>query len=147
MSTVKNDYDIRDHDGSTVGLKLAGTLVTTTAAELNETFVSINVTDLSAEATYYMVMPHAGSITKIWSVTNAAVATADVTLTFKIGATAITGGVVTIATAASAAGDVDSATPSALNIVTAGQAINFVVTGGGSGGTPLGHVVVVLTRT
>ena len=160
MSTVKNDYDIKDHDGSTVGLKLGGTLVTSTAAELNivdgvtatatelnETFISTIVSDLTIEATHYMVMPHAGSITKIWSVTNGAVATADVTLTFKLGATAITNGVVTIATAASAAGDVDSATPTALNIVTAGQAINFVVTGGGAGGTPLGHVVVVLTRT
>ena len=35
MSTVKNSYDIKDHDASAIGLKLAGTLVTATAAELN----------------------------------------------------------------------------------------------------------------
>ena len=35
MSKVKNDWDIQDHDGSTVGLTLNGTLVTATAAELN----------------------------------------------------------------------------------------------------------------
>lgn len=160
MSKVKNDYDIKDHDGSTVGLKLGGTLVTATAAELNtvdgltatatelnETFIGTFIADLTAEATHYMVMPHAGSITKIWSVTNGSVATADITLTFNIGAVAITNGVVTIATAGSAAGDVDSATPTAANVVTAGAAINFVVTGGGAGGTPAGHITVVLTRT
>lgn len=127
-------------------LKIAGSALTVTAAEINETIISIDVADLSAEATYYMVMPHAGTISKIWSVIDGSVATADVTLTFNIGATPITGGVVTIATAGSAAGDVDSATPSAANVVTAGQAINFVVTGGGAGGSPRGHVYVVLTR-
>ena len=41
-------------------------------------------------------------------------------------------GVVTIATAASAAGDIDSATPTALNTITAGAALNLTVTGGGA---------------
>lgn len=35
MSTFQNNVDIQDHDGSTTGLKLGGTLVTSTAAELN----------------------------------------------------------------------------------------------------------------
>ena len=116
MSKVKNDFDIKDHDGSTVGLMLGGTRVTATAAELNtidgvtatatelnETFLCTFIADLTAEATHYIVCPHAGSITKIWSVTNGSVATADITLTFNIVATPITNGVVTIATAASAA--------------------------------------------
>jgi len=131
------------------GLKLgagAGTAVTATAVELNEMTLTLDIADLSAESTYYLVCPHAGAITKIWSVIDGAVATADVTITPNIGATPMTGGVVTIATAASAAGDVDSSTPSAANVVTAGQAINFVVTGGGAGGTPRGHLTVVLTR-
>lgn len=123
---------------------LAG--LTATPTELNETFICLDIADLSAEATYYLVMPHAGTISKIWSVIDGAVSTADVTLTTNIGATPLTNGVVTIATAASGAGDIDSATPTAANVVTAGQAINLVVTGGGSGGSPRGHVVVVLTR-
>jgi hypothetical protein len=45
-----------------------------------------------------------------------------------------------------AAGDQDEATPSAENVVTAGQAINFVVAGGGSGGAPRIHLVAVITR-
>ena len=123
---------------------LAG--ITATAAELNESVLTMDIADLSVEATYYLVLPHAGDISKIWSVIDGAVVTADVTLTCNIGATPITGGVVTIATAGSAAGDVDSATPSAARTVTAGQAVNCVVTGGGAGGTPRGHVSFVLTR-
>ncbi len=107
----------------------------------------LDIADGSAEATYYVVAPFAGVITKIYTVTDGVVATADITITSKIGATGITNGVVTIATAASAAGDVDSASPSALNTVTAGQAINFVVTGGGAGGSPRIHLVALLQRS
>ena len=34
-TNIKNDFNVRDHDGSAKGLKLGGTLVTSTAAELN----------------------------------------------------------------------------------------------------------------
>ena len=131
------------------GLKLgagAGTAVTATAAELNDSFVILDIADGSADATYYMVSPHAGTISKIWTVINGAVSTADITVTANIGATPVTNGLVTIATAGSAAGDIDSATPSAANVVTAGQAINFVVAGGGAGGAPRVHLVCVITR-
>lgn len=127
-------------------LKLAGTAISATAAELNESVIGVDIADLSAEGSYYVVSPHAGSIAKIWSVIDGAVGTADVTITAKIATVAVTGGVVTIATAGSAAGDVDSATPSAANVVTAGQAIELLVTGGGAGGTPRGHVAIVISR-
>jgi copper homeostasis protein CutC len=124
----------------------AVTGLTASAAELNETFLHLDIADGSADATYFVVAPHAGDITKIYTVTDGVVSTADITITAKIGSTGITNGVVTIATAASAAGDVDSATPTAANTVTAGQAINFVVAGGGAGGSPRIHLVAVLTR-
>jgi copper homeostasis protein CutC len=120
--------------------------LTASAAELNETFLHLDIPDGSADATHFLVAPHAGDITKIYTVIDGAVSTADITVTAKIGATGITNGVVTIATAGSAAGDVDSATPTAANTVTAGQAVNFVVAGGGSGGSPRIHLVAVLTR-
>lgn len=121
--------------------------VYSTGSNLNLAVLSLDVADGSAEAVYYLVSPFAGTISKIYSVTDGAVATADITITAAIGATGVTGGVVTIATAASAAGDVDVATPSAANTVTAGQAINFTVTGGGAGGTPRVHLAVVIDRT
>lgn len=120
--------------------------LTATAEELNQYVVGVDIADLSAEAAYYVVCPHAGAIVKIWSVIDGAVSTADVTITAAIGGTPVTNGVVTIATAASGAGDVDSATPTAANVVTAGQAVSLTVTGGGSGGSPRGHVALVIER-
>lgn len=121
--------------------------VTPTAAQLNQYMLTMDIADGSADTTYYLVCPHAGAVTNIQTVIDGAVGTADITVTARIGSTAMTNGVVTIATAASAAGDVDNATPSALNTVTAGQAINFVVAGGGSGGSPRIHLVATITRT
>lgn len=125
---------------------LAMTGLTASAEELNQYSLTLDIADGSAEAVYYLVCPHAGAIAKIYSVIDDAVATANITITAAIGVTAVTNGVVTIATAASAAGDVDVATPTAENVVTAGQAINLTVTGGGAGGTPRIHVAVVITR-
>lgn len=127
-------------------LKIAGTAITATAAELNETILNIDIADGSADADYYVVSPHAGTISKIWTVIDGAVGTADITVTASIGGTAVTNGVVTIATAGSAAGDIDSATPTAANTVTAGQAIKLAVAGGGSGGSPRVHAAIVITR-
>lgn len=118
----------------------------TSVANLAPAFLCLDIADGSADATYYLVCPFAGTIKKIWTVTDGAVGTANITITPNIGATPITDGLVTIATAGSAAGDVDSATPSAANTVTAGQAINFVVAGGGAGGSPRIHLVVELQR-
>lgn len=125
---------------------LAMTGLTASATELNQYSLTLDIADGSADATYYLVCPHAGDIAKIYTVIDGAVSTADITLTANIGVTGVTNGVVTIATAASGAGDVDVATPTAANAVTAGQAINLVVAGGGSGGSPRIHVTVVITR-
>lgn len=120
--------------------------LTASATELNQYTLTLDIADGSAEAVYYVVCPHAGDISKIWTVIDGAVSTADITVTAAIGATPVTNGAVTIATAASAAGDIDSATPTAANTVTAGQAVNFTVTGGGSGGSPRIHLAMVITR-
>lgn len=125
---------------------LAMTGLTASAIELNRYVVNLDIADGSAEAVYYVVCPHAGDIKKIWTVIDDVVSTADITITAKIGATGVTNGVVTIATAASAAGDVDSATPTAANTVTAGQAVNFTVTGGGAGGAPRIHLAMEIER-
>jgi hypothetical protein len=125
--------------------KLHGSVAT--AAELNTYFVSLDIADGSAEAVYYVICPYAGTISAINTVTDGAVSTADITITPAIGATGVTGGVVTIATAASAAGDLDSSAPSAANVVTAGQAVNFTVTGGGAGGSPRIHLVMTIVRS
>lgn len=159
MSDLKN-VTVRPEqirDGVSTGLEAFG--ITATAAELNaldgisatvdelnEYSLTLDIADGSADATYYLVCPHAGTISKIRSVIDGVVGTADITITGKIGATPITNGAITITQSGSAAGDVDTATPTAANTVTAGQAINLVVAGGGSGGSPRIHVVVTISR-
>lgn len=137
----------RFRGGVAVGaLAIGDTEITASGTELNEYSLTLDIADLSAEATYYVVAPHAGTISKIYSVIDGAVGTADATITCNIGATPITDGAITITQSGSAAGDVDSATPSAANTITAGAALNCVAAGGGAGGTPRAHVVFVITR-
>lgn len=135
-----------DLTGNVTGNLTGGIAGGATQAELNEYALSLDIADGSADATYYLIAPHAGTISKIYTVIDGVVSTADITVTANIGATPVTNGVVTIATASSAAGDVDSATPTAANAITAGAAINFVVAGGGSGGAPRIHLVCVISR-
>lgn len=109
-------------------------------------YQSKTVADLSAEKTYYMVAKYAGKITKLSGIADGAVGTADVTATFSINGTPVTGGVVTFVSAASAAGDKTAdVVPSAANTVAVGDKISFVVTGGGSGGSPSGELTVEIT--
>lgn len=128
-------------------LMIDNVAVTASATELNEAALKLDIADGSLDAVYYVVAPHAGFISQIYTVIDGAVLTADITVTTAIGVTAVTGGVVTIPTAGSAAGNVASATPSALNVVTAGQAINFTVAGGGSAGAPRIHLVALISRS
>lgn len=107
--------------------------VTATATELNQYVVTLGIADLDANATYYVVLPHAGTIDRIDSVIHSAIGVGDATITCNIGATPITGGAITIANAGSAAGDVDTVSPSAAKTVTAGQAVNCAVTGSNIG--------------
>lgn len=121
-------------DGGSTGARKANVLIeitpsaTTTAAW--KKYIRGEVANISAAASTWVVAPVAGTITKIWTVINGAITVADAGLTFEIGGTAITGAAITIATVASAAGIVDSSVPSALNTVTAGQAIEIVADGG-----------------
>lgn len=108
-------------------------------------YLTLDIADLSAEATYYLISSCAGKVTSIKSITDGAVSSADVTVTASINGAAITNGVVTIATAASAAGDMDEAIPTAANDIEVGDKLSFAVTGGGSGGAPRGHLLIEVT--
>lgn len=91
-----------------------------------------------------VVSPVAGTIAKIYSTINGALTTGDATLTGKIGAVAITTGVITITQAASAAGDVDSCEPTAAKTVAAGDVISVTV-GGTNDAAKLADVTILIT--
>ena len=76
--------------------------------------------------------PIAGTVLAIYTVIDGTVTVADENLTFEIGGTEITSSAITLTQAGSAAGDVDSSTPTGQNSVNAGQAIE-VINDGASG--------------
>ena len=112
---------------------------------LNEYAITCDIPDISTADQVYVVAPFGGEIVAIYSVIHGAIATADAVLTAKIGGTAVTGGVITVANSSSAAGDVDSCFPTALNSVTAGQAIE-IETNGASTNTVNVDLTIIIKR-
>jgi hypothetical protein len=110
-------------------------------------YITLAIADLKAAdaAVYRVASPVAGRITKLSTDLAAALVTADATLTGKIGAAAITNGVVTLVQAASAAGQVNSAAPTAANAVDVGSDINFTV-GGGATTVVAATLTIEITR-
>lgn len=117
-----------------------GTFETGDGQSLKKVYLTTSIADISTAGQIYVVSPVAGTITKIYSVINGAIATANSILTPKIAGTVITNGAITVAFSGSAAGEVDSSTPTAANAITAGAAIE-IETDGASSNT----VEVVLT--
>lgn len=93
------------------------------------TFLPLRIATLVGAGVYRALSTVRGKIVQLWSITEGVLTTGDATLTFKVGATAITNGVITITQAASAAGDKDYANPTALNDVVVGDDINATVGG------------------
>lgn len=162
----------RSHTTNVKELAIDGTVVTSTAAELNildtvtSTAAELNILDgvestaseldqftligtiddISTSGSYWVTCPYAATIEKIYTVINGAISGGDAAITFEIANVAVTGGAITIANASSAAGDVDNSTPSGANVLTAGQPIELI-TNGGSTNTVIGVVTFVMQRT
>lgn len=92
-------------------------------------FLPLRVATLVGTGVYRTQSTVRGKIVQLHSITEGVLTTGDATLTFKIGTTAITGGVITITQSGSAAGDKDYANPSAANDVVVGDDINATVGG------------------
>jgi hypothetical protein len=139
-------------------ISIGGTNVTSTAAELNildgasvttaeldQYVVYGEIADISTGASSWTVAPHAGDIVAAYTVIDGAITGADATITLEIGGTLVTDSSITIAYSGSAAGTVDSSTPSAANTVTAGQAVE-IITDGGSTDAAKAVVALVIAR-
>lgn len=77
-----------------------------------------------------------GRITRLRSVIDGVLTTGDATITCAINGVAVTNGQITVTQAGSAAGDVDTAVPTALNEVNPGDVISFTVGGTNATATP-----------
>lgn len=103
----------------------------------NEVPVTGSCLDVSTGKAGVIRAPFRGQIVKVGVMVGSVVSTADATCTTSIAGTAITGGVLTITTAASAIGDNFSAVPTAANVCNEDDIIKFAMTGSGTAG---GHV-------
>ena len=110
-------------------LVLGGTAETATGADLKTKLVTVAIGDISTAGSVFAVPGVAGTIVKISNVIDTTITTANAGLTFEIGGVAVTDAGITIAFSGSLPGDVDQSTPSALNVITASEAIEIVKDG------------------
>ena len=80
-------------------------------APLTRRYICVHMTDLSTASSAFVAAPFRGRIVKLWSSIYAATTTANATVTVEINGTAVTGMTLTVTQSGSAAGDVDSTTP------------------------------------
>jgi hypothetical protein len=99
---------------------------------LNDYFITSTIADISTASSTFVPVPDGGRVIKIITALQGAIGTANGGITFEIGGTAITGGGITVAYSGSAAGDVDTAEPTAANEVSEDGTIEMITDGASS---------------
>lgn len=137
-----------DATANMVGSNNLSEITTATTARsnigANLVALTLNVALLNGTATYYVTSPVAGHITKLQAILQGSLTNANATLTGNIASSAITTGVFTLVSGATA-GTVYALTPSGTNTVAVGSNINFVVSGSQS--AAVGCTVTILITT
>lgn len=110
---------------------------------LNEKTVWAYSADISTASSAFAVAGVRGKIIKMGSVIYNAITGADSAMTSKISGTLITGGSWTITQSGSAAGDVDTANPTAANFVNEDDNIEFISDGASSTTCPAMFYAVI----
>ena len=100
------------------------------------------IDDVSTAEVVHVPMPFAGTISKVITVLEGAITNADATITVK-NASAASMGTLTITQSGSAAGDVDTLSPSSNNTVTADSFITVETNGGATSHKKLRFAVVL----
>jgi hypothetical protein len=125
-----NKVYVADGAGSGTWQQIAAAQINTSSIKnTNKVFITYTIDDISTAASHWVVPGIAGDIVGITSVLHGVIATADANITFEIAGTAVTGSALVVAYSGSAAGDVDTSTPSAANTVTAAQPVEIITDG------------------
>ena len=132
MSNVDNFFEQPAGGVTDNKLVIGGSFETEGGSSLKTQVVTLKINDVSTVGQTFFAVPFAGTLTKVTSVLNGAIITADAVLTVKTQAG--TAGTITIANSSSAAGDIDSLTVASNGAVTAGSLVE-VETTGASGNT------------
>ena len=95
--------------------------------------LTVKMENIGTAQSVWVVAPFAAEIETIYSIINAALTTADESITVEINGVAVGGGNITITQSGSAAGDLDSATPTGAKTVAAGDKIEIISAGSSAG--------------
>jgi|TARA_R110000803_G_scaffold38016_2_gene82051 hypothetical protein len=120
---------VANGSGSGTWQKVSVSQIDATLKNKNLTAFTYKFKDVSTATSQWVSAPLAGKIKTIYTALGGAIGTANAVISFEIAGTLVTAGTVTIATASSAAGDLDTSTPSGNNTVTAGQVIEVISNG------------------
>ena len=112
---------------------------------LNDYFLHAEIADVSTASSTFVPVPDSGKIIKIITSLQGAISGSNAAISFEIGGTAVTGGGITVAHSGSAAGDIDTAEPTAANQVEEDGTIEMITDGGSTGAKKL-NVTFVIRR-
>lgn len=115
-------------------------------ADGNKVHLTLRIPDINAAASYWVVSPVAGTISKMYAITDQAPG-ADGILTLEIATVAVTDSSLTIVHSGWALDTVFSSTPSAANTITKGAGIEIVNDGGASSASTACTITIEITRT
>jgi len=99
---------------------------------LNDYFLTSTIADISTASSTFVPVPDGGKVIKIITALQGAIGTANAAITFEIGGVAVTGGAITVTQSGSAAGDIDTAEPTAANDVAEDGSIEMITDGSSS---------------
>ena len=116
------------------------------AWEFPEFILNLDIENIVTDTSYFIPVPYACNIIGFKTAIDNAFTTADCTIALEIAGVAVTDGSITITQSGSAAGDVDTVTPTAANAVAAGGSIEVVVSGSNATTTRC-HVTLIILRT
>lgn len=93
-----------------------------------EDVLTVDLENIDTATSWWVVAPNDGTIVGLYTVIHSVI-TSNNNISLELAGVPVTGGSVTLTAAGSAAGDVDTATITAANIVTQGQAIEIISDG------------------
>ena len=114
--------------------------------EFEKAYLTLELDDLSTASSTWLPAPFTGRVNKIKTILHGAITTANATVTMEINGSAVTGSSITVTQSGSAAGDVDTATPSAANTFNENDQLEIITDGASDTATRL-TIVLELKRT
>lgn len=120
----------------------AGSSVWTTVNNLNKIVLTTYLPNLADVDSVFVVSPIAGIIKKAYVTIHNPIDTTTV-VTLKIGGVALTDGVISVVASGSTSGSVFSCTPTANNLVAAGQSVEIASNGAATASDPAYITILV----